>query len=228
MIAPTLDAPDRRHAVQVALFARAPIPGEAKTRLAARMGIEGAARLQELLIEHALRTAVDAALAPVSLWCTPTTAHPAFAQARDRYGATLHEQCAGDLGARMSHAFSVLCPRAPALLLGTDSPALTAGDLRTAAAALARDEVVVKPAEDGGYVLIGLRGSIPALFEAIPWGTDRVMAETRERIRRHGVACRELAPCWDVDRPADFERLLRSGLIPDLDSRCNGATERTG
>jgi glycosyltransferase A (GT-A) superfamily protein (DUF2064 family) len=92
-------------------------------------------------------------------------------------------------------------------LIGTDCPALTPGDLADAAAALARADVVLVPAEDGGYVLVGLAAPRPALFEGIAWGTSDVMRRTRERIAAGGWTSRELALRWDVDRPADLERV---------------------
>ena len=74
------------------------------------------------------------------------------------------------------------------------------------------------PAEDGGYVLVGLRRAAPVLFDAMPWGTDRVMAETRSRLEFAGLTWRELAPSWDVDRPEDFDRLAASALMPGIDA----------
>ena len=107
----------------------------------------------------------------------------------------------------------------PALLIGTDCPALTADHLRAAADVLrAGSDAVLIPAEDGGYVLIGARVPHPALFDAMPWGTAGVMAETRRRLVALGLSWREPATLWDVDVPADLERLRVAGwqdLIPE-------------
>jgi uncharacterized protein len=200
----------------LAVFARAPVPGEAKTRLIPRLGAAGAARLQAALIRRALRTATDAALGPVSLWCAPDCSHPVFAACRDELDVALAPQCGRDLGARMLHAFTVLCPVQRVLLIGTDCPALTVDALRAAAAALDEgDDAVFVPAEDGGYVLVGLARPIAVLFGDIAWGSDRVMAQTRDRLRAAGVHWRELAPSWDVDRPEDLTRLLASGIMSE-------------
>ena len=200
----------------VAVFARAPVPGEAKTRLIPSLGAVGAARLQAALIRGALRTATDAALGPVSLWCAPDCMHPVFTACRDDFGIVLAPQDGPDLGARMLHAFTVLCPQPGVLLIGADCPALTAGALRAAAAALGEgDDAVFIPAEDGGYVLIGLARPVAALFDGIAWGSDRVMAQSRERLRAAGVRWRELAPSWDVDRPEDLARLRASGIMSE-------------
>jgi rSAM/selenodomain-associated transferase 1 len=201
----------------VAVFARAPVPGKAKTRLVPRLGAVGAATLQRLLAERALRTAIASNVGHVYLWCWPDAAHAFFAQCRTTLHVRLRVQRGSDLGARMHDAFTRLCATGPALLIGTDCPALAPADLCAAAAALGGgNDAVVVPAEDGGYVLIGLRRPLPMLFDDMPWGTDQVMSRTRERLRAANVAWRELPSAWDVDRPADFDRLLASGLMPGL------------
>jgi rSAM/selenodomain-associated transferase 1 len=203
--------------VEIAVFARAPVAGHAKTRLIPRLGADGAAAFQHALIHQALRTALAANLGPVSLWCAPDCAHPAFNDCVERFRVALYPQQGADLGARMFDAFSQLCSRGGALVIGTDCPALSVGELRAAADALREDnEAVFVPAEDGGYVLVGLRQAVGSLFVDIPWGVDRVMDQTRNRLRSAGLRWRELAPSWDVDRPEDFDRLRASGLLTEL------------
>ncbi|MGB7542815.1 MAG: TIGR04282 family arsenosugar biosynthesis glycosyltransferase, partial [Burkholderiales bacterium] len=115
----------------------------------------------------------------------------------------------GDLGERMQRALAAALARSErAILVGSDIPALSAQYLRDADRSLAGgDDVVLGPAEDGGYVLIGLRRCDPELFREIPWGGPTVLAETRWRIARLGLRSRELPALWDVDRPEDLERL---------------------
>lgn len=207
-----------RPGTEIVVLAKAPIPGLAKTRLVVRLGADGAARLQAVLTEHAVRTALAAGLGPVTLWCTPDTQHPAFAALAQRTGVALKAQRGADLGARMAHAVAERAGRGPVLLTGTDCPALTPGHLRAAAAALeGGDEVVLIPAEDGGYVLIGLMESHPALFEGVPWGSDRVIGVTRGRLRTLGLRWSEPTTLWDLDRPADLDRLatLPLGYLAD-------------
>ena len=103
----------------------------------------------------------------------------------------------------------------PVVLVGSDCPSVGIADLRAAAASLATHEAVVQPAEDGGYVLVGLSRPIAGLFEGIRWGEASVMRETRLRLRQSGVAWRELPVRWDVDRPEDYRRLLASGLLAE-------------
>jgi glycosyltransferase A (GT-A) superfamily protein (DUF2064 family) len=96
-----------------------------------------------------------------------------------------------------------------AVLVGTDSPLLDAGYLEQALEALEARDAVLGPAEDGGYVLLGLRRAAPELFTRIPWGTGQVAAITRERMVSLGWDWVELLELWDVDRPADLKRLER-------------------
>ena len=200
----------------IGVFARAPVPGEAKTRLIPSLGAVGAARLQSALMRRALGTAIDAAPGNVSLWCAPDCSHPDFAACRDEFHVALEPQRGPDLGARMLHAFTVLCRQGGALLIGTDCPALTVDAMRAAATALRDgDDAVFIPAEDGGYVLVGLARPVAPLFHDMAWGSHRVMAQSRERMVAAGVRWRELAASWDVDRPQDLARLQASGIMAD-------------
>ncbi len=192
----------------ISILAKAPIPGLAKTRLIPAIGAHAAAALQERLTEHAVSIALAADIGPVTLWCTPDPSHAAFRELVARYKITLKRQPDGNLGRRMLAAMQASA--GPTLVMGTDCPALAADDLRTAANAL-RDsaDVVLIPAEDGGYVLIGARAPQPELFSGMAWDTATVLAETRARISAKGLACIELSQLWDVDTEPDLARLER-------------------
>ncbi|HEX6736024.1 MAG TPA: TIGR04282 family arsenosugar biosynthesis glycosyltransferase [Azonexus sp.] len=190
-------------AVTVAILAKAPRPGFAKTRLIPRLGAAGAAALQDWLLRRTVATAVAAQLGPVTLWGAPDGADPAFAAVAGG-SVTVHDQPAGDLGIRLLAAVAA----GPTLLLGTDCPALTPAILRRAAGALAHHDAVAIPAEDGGYVLLGLHRADPSLFTGIAWSTAQVMAQTRQRLQQLGWRWLELPALWDVDRPDDLGRLL--------------------
>jgi rSAM/selenodomain-associated transferase 1 len=197
--------------VAVALLAKAPIAGFAKTRLIPVLGARGAAVLQERLVERAVETACAAAIGPVTLWTTPDESHPVFQSIGARLGITLARQADGDLGARMLAA--ITAANTCVLLIGSDCPALTLDHLRAAADVLRdRAPAVVIPAEDGGYALIGLRTSEPALFSDMPWSTPLVMNETRRRLRTLGLTWHEPVTLWDVDLPQDLERMRGIGL----------------
>ena len=204
----------------VIVFAKAPVPGQVKTRLVASLGVHGASQLYERLASHTLRTALTSGVGPVVLWCTPSTDHPFFRRCADEFNVELHKQSEGDLGRRMADAFQeTLKGATQALLIGTDCPSLNGEDLREAALVLGhRADAVMGPTEDGGYVLIGLRTLAPSLFEGVPWGTEEVLSETRRRLRNLGWVWHELPVRWDVDRPEDVKRMIVEGygaMIPD-------------
>ncbi|MGE0356906.1 MAG: TIGR04282 family arsenosugar biosynthesis glycosyltransferase [Burkholderiales bacterium] len=205
----------RASPAQVAVFAKAPVPGEVKTRLVPLLGAQDAAELHATLVRLALANARNAGIGPVSLWCMPDTGHPFFAACAAAFGATLHAQLGGHLGERMARAFDQLLGAGPALIVGADCPALKPEDLRAAAGSLATHDAVLQPAEDGGYVLVGLSRAVPGLFEGIRWGEAGVMRETRARLRVAGATWREMPVRWDVDRPEDYRRLLASGLLAE-------------
>lgn len=190
----------------VAVMAKAPVAGLAKTRLAPALGPEGAARLAARFLQHTLAQALEADLGPVHLFAAPTARHPALADLDPR--VQRHDQVDGDLGRRMDAVFQTLQPVAQAvLLMGTDAPALTAAVLQGAAHALRSHDAVAVPTRDGGYVLIGLRRPAPGLFDGMPWSTPEVMALTRRRAFDLGLSLAELPALVDVDEPADLAQV---------------------
>ena len=196
--------------VAIAVLAKAPVPGLAKTRLAPRIGEDGAAALQQRLTARAVATACGADIGPVTLWATPDTSHASFHALAAQHAITLAQQPGGDLGARMLAAIQAAI--GPALVIGSDCPALTPQHLRSAATHLRNGiDAVLIPADDGGYVLIGMRRPVPALFAGMTWSTDSVATETRRRLARLALSWREPARLWDVDRPEDVARLRAAG-----------------
>ncbi len=200
--------------VSVAIFAKAPIAGFAKTRLIPRLGEDGAANVQRRLIERTVRIAHEANTGPLSLWCSPNADHEVFRSLGEHFGLALHDQIGNDLGARMHHAFSELTKASAALLIGTDCAAIASQHLLTCANLLrAGSDGVIVPVEDGGYILIGLKRPAPALFADMPWGTADVMIETRARAMSAGLSLAELPPLWDIDRVEDYQRALACGYL---------------
>ena len=203
--------------IQIAIFAKAPVAGYAKTRLIPLLGPKGAADLQALLVRRTVQTAMKSSLRPVSLWCAPDQAHDLFSSLSDEFAIAIHPQIGSDLGARMLNAFEALTRKGPVVLIGTDCPALAIEHLERCASAL-RDgaDAVFIPAEDGGYALIGLNRQVSQLFENIPWGTSQVMARTRDRLRELGLQVFEAQELWDIDTPADYLRAQSAGLLGDV------------
>ena len=207
--------------VGVAILARAPIPGAAKTRLIPALGAVGAARLQRWMLQRTVAMALVADVGPVSLWCAGDPAHPDFAVCRAFGRVDLHPQAEGDLGERMLAAVASSPTPAGTLVIGTDCPALGAAHLRESARALGGNDAVVIPAEDGGYVLVGMKTPAPEAFAGVDWGSARVMAQTRQRLAALGWRWHEADPLWDVDLPQDLERLYAN--YPDASAIRDGA-----
>lgn len=199
----------------IAILARAPRPGHAKTRLVPALGAKGAAQLAAWMLRLTIAKALEAGLGAVTLWWDGDLADPQLDPWRQRLH--LRRQAPGDLGQRMLAAIQ---GEDGTLVIGTDCPALTANLLREAAQALAHADAVIAPAEDGGYVLIGLRRPEPGVFTGVDWGGPRVMAQTRERLSELGLAWEETAMQWDVDRVEDLQRLY--AMCPELRGMIEG------
>jgi hypothetical protein len=195
----------------VIVFARAPVAGQAKTRLIPLLGADGAAALAGRMLCHAVQAAASARFDALELCVTPDAGHPLFLQLQLDHRLRLSVQGDGDLGARMQRALArALHAHGRALLMGSDLPGLDAGVLRHADAALAEHDAVFVPALDGGYGLVGLRAPAPMLFDDMIWSRADVMARTRERARAAGLSFAELPAVADIDEPADLRNLPRA------------------
>lgn len=193
------------------VFTRYPAAGRTKTRLIPALGADGAAELARRLTAHSLAQAATLARqrpVDVEVWFDGGDARSLAAC----YGPELayRQQTGAGLGERMLHAFertlaNGACARG--LLIGTDCPSLSAGLMGSAFDSLAHCDLVLGPARDGGYYLIGLRRAIPELFRGIAWGTSAVRDQTVAIVERLGLAIAELPMLDDVDRPEDLDRL---------------------
>ncbi|RME89643.1 MAG: DUF2064 domain-containing protein [Verrucomicrobia bacterium] len=199
-------APEPPAAGRLLVFARFPRPGQAKTRLIPALGPDGAAALQRRMTEHLLGSWRALLATGIALEVRHDGASDRAMRRWLGPGFRYAAQGEGDLGARLKRAFAEAFQRgAPRVVAaGTDCPALDATRLRVAFAALAKADVVLGPAADGGYYLIGSNRFCPALFDDIPWGTDEVLAATLERIRQNSLTVHLLPELPDVDRPEDL------------------------
>jgi hypothetical protein len=198
----------------IIVFCKAPEDGRVKTRLASALTDHVAATIHTYLARHVIERLVTAHLAEVELWCAPDTHHTFFRRCHEEWGIRLKTQCRGDLGQRMAQAFQdTLSRRQNALIVGTDCAVLDQEYIQQALLALnTGDHPVIGPAEDGGYVLLGLHGLPADLFSDMTWGSAGVFAET---CRRLGEKSNILDTLWDVDRMDDLVRLRReSTRIP--------------
>lgn len=202
--------------IRIVIFAKAPLPGQAKTRLSPALGLEGAANLARKLLSHCVTEALAADVGPVELCVAPTMHHPVWSALGIPESVYWSEQGEGDLGERLARAAQRVTAQGQAvLLIGTDCPGLTAAKLREAARLLARHRACMAPVSDGGYVLLGLRQYHEAVFLDMPWSTDQVARLTRERLSEHGVVLHELSMLNDIDEPSDLQ-YLPDGLKPVL------------
>ena len=202
------------------LFAKPPLAGRVKTRLAESLGREGAARLYACFLRDAAETAralmeARPGVALVCEWALEEAESPDEFPLTDRLpGAFLHRaQTGADLGMRMAAALGrCLAFGRRAVLIGTDFPDLPHEVLIEAFEKLAcGDEptVALGPAADGGYYLIGMNRFLPEIFTGIPWSTGEVLSRTMEKARALGVGT-ALLPEWrDVDEADDLEALKR-------------------
>ena len=209
----TSPASDKKEALFIQ-FAREPRPGLVKTRMLARLTAEQACALHCELLQWTSQTLCESRLADVELWVCGSTSHPAFSHCEALGVSGSHIQQRGDLGERMFHAIEYgLARYKKVILVGSDCPQIDGQYLELALRALDHKPLVLGPATDGGYVLIGATRIQAALFQGVSWGTDRVFAQTIERMRTLGESWSELKPLSDIDRPEDLV-LRERGQLP--------------
>ena len=180
---------------RVVIFAKYPKAGAVKTRLAETIGDTAALRVYRALLDHTLIEARSSGL--------PAELRYDGAEAADFTQLVTGEidlvpQGGGDLGERLARV------QAPALVIGSDCPGLTAKKLRKAAKALAEKDAVIGPATDGGYWLIGLARPMPFLFEAMPWSEPGLLAATLSKLDEAGIGYAMLKELGDIDTEDDL------------------------
>ena len=189
------------------VFCKAPVPGEVKTRLHGAYTPEQAADIHRELAIETLEQCLELKHAMpgiiLELWCSPDSDHEFF-QYYQTQGYELLQQSGDDLGERMHNGF--LQQKGAGLLIGTDCPPIDVNYLMFAAKQLKSVDVVLAPAEDGGYGLIGLHRPNFNLFENITWSTDTVLSKTIERCESQKLTTKPLPLIWDVDDPDDVDR----------------------
>lgn len=209
-------APKYPH-TRIRVFAREPVLGLVKTRLHSAIGPERALQLYKAMLTRITSTLAASNLAAWDLCVTSGLTHEMFVTICDGKNITLQSE--GDLGQKMSTAMAYSLAQAEVenvIVIGSDCPAMSQAYLESAIRGLNDgNDVVIGPAEDGGYVLLGLKRPYPELFEGIPWGSAQVLNLTLQRVQELGASCQLLEPLWDVDRDEDLPRLQE--LDPPLD-----------
>lgn len=193
------------NAARIVIFAKAPIPGMAKTRLIPALGEVGAARLAHKFLLATLDEAVAAGVGDPELCVTPPPDDPRWQSFLAKGGTSRTDQGDGDLGERLARAAKrVSLAGENIVLIGTDCPALDRDRLRAAAAALRKFDAIIHPTFDGGYALLGLRSYDPSIFEGIRWSGPVVAADTISRIHALGWTLFVGETLQDIDEPEDL------------------------
>lgn len=196
------------------MFGKAPEPGRVKTRLVPVLHAQEAADLYRAMLQDTVEIAE--AVGELVVAFAPSEARLPLERLLGRHRQFL-PQGPGDLGRRMAYAFERLCDgRRPVLVVGSDCPGVSPGRLAEAARALGEADVVLGPALDGGYYLVGMKRARPDLFEDVPWSTPDVLAATRERVERLGLAGALLPPERDLDTPEDLFELYAGARAEGL------------
>ncbi|HWS85702.1 MAG TPA: TIGR04282 family arsenosugar biosynthesis glycosyltransferase [Pyrinomonadaceae bacterium] len=212
----------------IIVMAKAPRAGEAKTRLAPPLTPEGAARLAACLFADTVSSALGAGAAVVVAYA-PADGRAALEEAlrltlTEEAAGGLHwlEQCGGDLGERLEGVAGRAFEEGfgPLLFVGADSPTLPPSCLAAALEMFRRGraDVALGPTEDGGYYAVGMQEPAAGLFDSVEWSTPRAYDQTARNADRLGLRVLELPPWYDVDTPADLER-LRAELSTDEAAR---------
>lgn len=193
---------------ELIVFGREPRPGRVKTRLVPVLGSAGAARLYRAMLERTLDIARQVRVDRHSLWLDVGSPRSRIRSMAEQMGFAIRAQSGETLGERMAYAFADAL-RAPgrAVLIGSDCPAYSTSYLERAFTELGQHDAVLGPATDGGYVLIGIRQPDPSVFHDIDWSTNRVIGQTRSRMKALGWRWSELAALQDIDEPPDLRHL---------------------
>ncbi len=195
------------------IFAKAPLAGYCKTRLIPELGGQGAAQLQEELIDNCLSRLCHEPLCPTELWCSPDTQHPFFGTMSRKFPVSLYPQKGADLGEKMFHAMSFI-DSTYTIIVGTDCPEISIKYIETSLILLSKNRnAVIGPAEDGGYVLLGLRCIVEDLFQNILWGTEHVFSQTTHKLDASKYNWQALDTLWDLDDIQDMARYQRLKMV---------------
>lgn len=180
------------------IFAREPVPGRVKTRLAKDAGNRAAAALYDLMLRHVIKNAVSPRY-ETELWITPESGRAYFSELIP--GVIVRNQHEGNIGERMSGAFrsGFAAGYGKICITGTDCPGISSHDIIRAFDLLEKYELVLGPSFDGGYYMIGLSEFHPGLFEGISWSTGSVFSETLDKARFLNITFASLPVKDDID-----------------------------
>jgi rSAM/selenodomain-associated transferase 1 len=198
------------------VMAKAPVAGKVKTRMQPSLTPEQSAQLHERLLEHCLATVATVASANVDcveLWVAGE--HVIWPKIKQCYSLSIYQQLGVDLGERMANAAAQALSRASSVvIIGSDCPFIDAAYLRQAFDALETNDIVIGPATDGGYVLVGFNQLPMEIFNGVEWGGENVLQQTIEKITCLELSLKLLRPLADIDRPEDL--VVLNKFFPNL------------
>jgi len=200
--------------IRLIMMARAPVVGQVKTRLAKSIGAQRAAGIYRNMAQAQIRKLLAANICPLELHVCPTVQHPFFIAMRCSGVVRVERQMGDNLGSRMLHALRSGLQRADAvILIGADVPGISIKQIEQVCMLLSdHKELIIMPADDGGYGLLGMSKVDAGLFRGVHWGTGRVCKQTVKRARQLGIRYRLFSSCYDIDYPRDLSRLRQLGV----------------
>ena len=204
----------------IIIFAKAPVPGQVKTRLQSHLSAEECADLHSSFILHVIDIARSVEGATIFLACHPGTDHPFFHKISDLFGIKLIRQSGANLGEKMSNAIEYAIEEGfkKVLIVGSDSPDLPAEYIREGIKALDTKDMVIGPSVDGGYYLIGGKVILP-VFDDIPWSSSDVFKITLERAMKFGISYSVLPEWYDIDTWDDLQKFFNQKTANHRDHR---------
>lgn len=214
----------------IVIFVKAPVPGKVKTRLCPPLSHEQAAVLYRAFVRDTLEAARKVARARLEIAYQPDASYPDLSWLEPDADMPYFVQKGVDLGRKLVHAFeqAFRSGARKTVVLGSDTPHLNPLAIRQAFQLLDGRDLVLGPAADGGYYLVGLKRPVPALFAGVSWSTPRVLRQTLDRAQRRGLSYELLPECRDIDTFADLESLMRpahgSRIAPRFTCRALGCS----
>lgn len=197
----------KKDSCKLLIFTRSPVLGEVKTRLQPEFSPQQSLKLHKKMMLNTLALSEKLPALSTELCCTPNRNTLFFLECENQFPVTLSNQQGDDLGERMAFSLSVaLQSYDKVIIIGTDCPDIDQEYIDQALNELDNVDVVLGPASDGGYVLLGLRKFSLELFTGINWGSDKVLSQTRKVLNKLNWPFKELAIMHDIDRPEDVYR----------------------
>lgn len=201
---------------QILIFTKPPLAGKCKSRLIPALGEEGAAELQARLLKKIIKDLSDFNLCPFEIWQSEESSYFSDSFREQKINISIYTQQGDTLGERMFNAMQMALQKVSnVIIIGADCVLYSQAYIKKAISYLGSvSSLVIGPATDGGYVLIGASQLFPSVFENINWGTNRVFEQTLLTAQNKGITCHILTELWDIDTPADLDKLRE--WAPDI------------